>query len=250
MSSYSFFIARVSCVKHSIPSLLTQGFLALISQMSYTGPMDTHHSLAVPADFSESAGPRRRSGGRSARVQAAVFAATIHLLHETGYEALSFATIAKCAGVHETSLYRRWKTKEQLVIDAISSQTTKDIPVPNTGALRSDLIQLLQSLRTFLQSSVGQAILQTAVVVGQPSSISSFHRDFWRRRHTLLQPLFERAIARGELSPQTDIPLLFETLIGVFYVRILGMRKPLDETLPERIVDLVLSGAYIGKAAE
>lgn len=212
--------------------------------------MDTRNSHTAPANSNASVGPRRRSGGRSARVRAAVFAATIHLLQEKGYEALSFAAIAACAGVHETSLYRRWKTKEQLVVDAISSETAKNIPVPNTGALRSDLIQLLQYLRIFLQSSVGQAIVQTAIVAGYAPSLNSFHKDYWRQRHALLQPLFERAIARGELSPQTDIQLLFEMLIGAFYVRAFGLREPLDETLPERIVDLMLSGVYIGNPTE
>lgn len=46
----------------------------------------------------------------------------------------------------------------------------------------------------------------------------------------------------GEISPQTDIPLLFEALTGVFYVRHFLLAEPLDEMLPEPIVDLVLSG--------
>ncbi len=57
---------------------------------------------------------RRRPGGRSARVQVAVLEATFQLLEERGYELLSIASIAERTGVHETSLYRRWKTKEQL----------------------------------------------------------------------------------------------------------------------------------------
>src|SRR5215831_6743378 len=168
--------ARFTCVKNSILSCLKQEFLALMCLACYTDPMDTHQLDTAPAHSHASAGPRRRSGGRSARVRAAVFAAIIHLLQEKGYEALSFSTIAARAGVHETSLYRRWKTKEQLVVDAISSETAKNIPVPNTGALRSDLIQLLQHLRIFLQSSVGQAIVQTAIVAGHAPSINTFHR--------------------------------------------------------------------------
>src|SRR6266700_2043671 len=103
--------------------------------------MNPHHPHTTPTEATpatgESAGVRRRPGGRSARVQAAVFVATIQLLQEKGYEALSFATVAERAGVHETSLYRRWKTKEQLVINAISGQVAQNIPVPDTGAFRS-----------------------------------------------------------------------------------------------------------------
>jgi AcrR family transcriptional regulator len=227
-----------------------QGNLALRDKKRYSGCMNMDYPGSVPADAMPtertSTGQRRRPGGRSARVQAAVFEATMQLLVEKGYESLSFATIAERAGVHETSLYRRWKTKEQLVIDAISSQVSKNIPVPDTGALRSDLIQILHFLRIFLPSPAGQAIVQTALIAHHTPEMSSFHRDYWQQRLALIRPLFERAIARGELPPQTDIQLLFEALIGVFYVRLFGLREPLDETLPERVVDLVLSGVCMG----
>jgi predicted nucleotidyltransferase len=67
-------------------------------------------------------------------------------------------------------------------------------------------------------------------------------KDYWQRQGTLWRPLFERAVARGEISEQTDIALLLEILLGVFYSRLFLLKEPIDETLPERIVDLVLSG--------
>jgi AcrR family transcriptional regulator len=206
--------------------------------------MDIHHpNFTSPID--ESACVRHRPGGRSARVQAAVFEATIHLLQEQGYEALSFASIAAHAGVHETSLYRRWGTKEQLVLDAVSGQIEKDFPVPNTGSLRSDLIQFVQFLRDFLFSSVGQALIQMANACRYSPDICAFHQGYWQHHLPDLQPLLDRASERGELSPQADCQLIFETLLGVLYVRAFVLKKSLDETLPERIVDLVLSGVSI-----
>jgi AcrR family transcriptional regulator len=178
-------------------------------------------------------------------VQAAVFEATLHLLEEKGYEALSFAMIAERAQVNKTSLYRRWETREQLVLAAVESQVTQAFPLPDTGTLRSDLIGLAQYLRTFLQSAVGQAILQMATVSTQIPSVSSFPKDYWQHRYPLLRPLFDRAIARGELSPQADLQLLFETLLGILYVRTYVLRESLDETLLERIVDLVLPGVSV-----
>jgi AcrR family transcriptional regulator len=221
-----------------------QGILAFARPSSYTECMDTLHSASTTE---ASPGPRRRTGGRSARIQAAVFETTIQCLQEQGYEAWSFASIAQRTGIHESTLYRRWKTKEQLVLDALASRVAQAIPIPDTGALRSDLIQLLQSLRTFLESPVGQALIQTGIGARNTPAISTLAKDYWQRRSTLLRPLFERAIARGELSAHTDIPLLFETLIGALYVRQFLLREPLEETLPERIVDLVLSGVSIGK---
>jgi hypothetical protein len=88
----------------------------------------------------------------------------------------------------------------------------------------------------------GQALIQTGIAARNVSAISIFSKDYWQRRSMLLRSLFERAIARGELSAQIDIPLLFEMLIGVLYVRLFLLGESLDETLPERIIDLVLSG--------
>jgi AcrR family transcriptional regulator len=198
----------------------------------------------------ETASPRRRPGGRSARVQTAVFEALFQLLEEKGYETLSFATIAERASVHETSLYRRWKTKEQLVVDAVTSQVAQAIPIPDTGSLRSDLIAILRSLRTFLQSAVGQAIIQAGIATIHLPEFCAFRKDYWQHRLARIQVLFDRAIRRGELSPETDFQLLLETLIGVLYVRIFVVNEPVDEMLPERIVNLVLPGVGLGLSTE
>ncbi|WP_165423882.1 TetR/AcrR family transcriptional regulator [Ktedonosporobacter rubrisoli] len=216
--------------------------------------MSTHPSHKADASKSiqtseQARGRRQRSGGRSARVQAAVFEATLELLGEQGYEALNFATIAQRAGIHKTSLYRRWETKEQLVLDAVESQVTKEFPLPNTGSLRSDLIHLVRYLSAFLQSAVGQALLQMAFASRREPAIGSFPKNYWQHRYPYLRPLFDRAIARGELAAQTDLQLLFEMLLGVLYVRAFVLGESLDETLPERIVDLVLADGGARKPA-
>jgi AcrR family transcriptional regulator len=186
---------------------------------------------------------RRRPGGRSARVQGAVFEATFQLLEEGGYEGLSIVSIAERAGIHETSLYRRWKTKEQLVLDAVSHWAAQDIPVPDTGALRSDLIAVLQSLRLSLQSRVGQALVQTAVATLHVPKLCALRQEHWRQRRVHLQIIFDRAIARGEVPPQVDCQFLLETLSGIMYMRLFIVNEPIDERLPERVVDLILLGA-------
>jgi len=186
---------------------------------------------------------RRRPGGRSARVQVAVFEATFQLLEEKGYEGLSMASIAERAGVHETSLYRRWKTKEQLVLDSVNHRVAQDIPVPDTGALRSDLVAVLQSLRLFLQSREGQALFQTAVATLHVPELCALRQEHWRQRCAQLQILFDRAITRGEVSPQIDCQFLLEMLSGIMYMRFFVVNEPVDEMVPERVVDLIFSGA-------
>jgi AcrR family transcriptional regulator len=216
--------------------------------------MNIHHPDRVSDNRAPATSPfgsvRPRPGGRSARIQTAVFEAALCLLEEKGYEALSFASIASCSGVHEATLYRRWKTKEQLIIDAITSRVAQDISVPDTGTLRSDLIEILQSLRIFLQSALGQAIVQAAVATVHSPELCAFRRDYWHHRRAHLQILFDRAIVRGEFPSQADPQLFLETLICVLYVRLLIVNEVGDEGLSERIVDLVLPGVEKGLSTE
>jgi AcrR family transcriptional regulator len=216
--------------------------------------MNIHHSdpgfEGTTPKTSAVTGSRRRPGGRNARIQAAVFEATFRLLEEKGYEALSMASIAARAGVHEATLYRRWKTKEQLVIDAANHQVIGDIPIPHTGTFRSDLIEILQSLRTFLLSAIGRALFQTIVATANVPEFNAFRKEHWHQRRMHFQVIFDRAIARGECSPQIDSQLFLEMLAGALYVRLFVANEPVDEMLPERIVDLALSGKGLGLSTQ
>jgi hypothetical protein len=73
--------------------------------------------------------------------------------------------------------------------------------------------------------------------------LRALRQEHWRDRRTRLQIIFDRAIARGEVAPQVDGQLLLETLSGIMYMRLFVVSEPIDEMLPERVVDLILSGA-------
>ena len=88
----------------------------------------------------------RRTGGRSARVHTAVLAATIDVLLDRGIDGLTIAEIAERAGVHETTVYRRWGTKANLALEAVLSTSILEIPAPNTNSLRGDLLALLHGV--------------------------------------------------------------------------------------------------------
>src|SRR5215218_7182335 len=80
-----------------------------------------------------------RPGGRSARVRAAVHRAVEELLAQDGTEPLTIPVIAARAGVHPTTLYRRWGSLSELMAAVATSRFSGDIVVPDTGTLRGDL---------------------------------------------------------------------------------------------------------------
>src|ERR1700712_4957355 len=83
--------------------------------------------------------PPTRPGGRSARVRAAVHRAVEELLAEGPADALTMPVIAARAGVHPTTVYRRWGSLGDLLGEVATSRFSGDIVVPDTGTLRGDL---------------------------------------------------------------------------------------------------------------
>src|SRR5215475_3487708 len=139
---------------------------------------------------------RRRVGGRSARVQASVLKSAFDLLGEKGGSKFSIAEVAERAGVHETSIYRRWPTRAALILDACRDFTDEVIPIPDTGALRSDLIALHGAAKKMLTSQRGRAIVALSRI--QEGDALARRKAFWRERFERLRVILDRAVARGE----------------------------------------------------
>jgi Tetracyclin repressor-like, C-terminal domain len=156
-----------------------------------------------------------------------------------------FLPVVVLAGAlfHSVSFYRRWKTKETLVVETLRVRTQEELPIPDTGALRSDLIELRHEVIRLLRSPVGWAMVQVGVLTKPRASFAYSRQFYWMGRLEQFRSIVERAIARGELPTQTEPLLLLETVIGSVYVRLLLTDEPLDEKLPEQIVHLVLDGA-------
>lgn len=193
-----------------------------------------------PSNIGPSAGPgpvpRRRAGGRSARVRAAVLDAAAALLVEQGLDGVSIAAVAARAGVHETSVYRRWGTRAALVADAGLALVGAAIPIPDTGALRTDLDALAAGASAFLASPPGIALTSGLPAApgepGAPGAVgddwAAARRAYWAERLAAVGQVFSRAAARGEAAPTLDPALAVELLLGPLYFRRLVSGEPLD----------------------
>jgi AcrR family transcriptional regulator len=186
----------------------------------------------------------RRHGGRSARVRDRVLAAALDELLEVGYGRLSFESVANRAGVHKTTVYRRWPSREALVTAALLAQRARDVPIPDTGSIRSDLRILAQAIAASITSPTGQAVVRSLVSeAGDIAEVTTAVRDFWTARFAVARVVVSRAVDRGELAPGIDPDFLIEALVGPLYLRLLVTRGPLDDAFIGKLVDLLLSGA-------
>ncbi|MFJ2581438.1 TetR-like C-terminal domain-containing protein [Kitasatospora aureofaciens] len=171
----------------------------------------------------------------------AVLAATVDLLASEGLTATTVAAVARAAGVHETSVYRRWKTRENLIFDALATHSDTALPAPDTGDVRADLSLLFTALAQYLAAPTGSALLHLGTVRGE-GDLEEGRRSYWRARMERAEALVRRGIDRGDLPSDTDPHLLVEAIAGPLLARVLLTGEPLEGTLVPRLVDLVLDG--------
>jgi AcrR family transcriptional regulator len=169
--------------------------------------------------------PRGRPGGRSARVRSLVLEAGFAVFVEKGFEAFTIAEVADRAGVHETSIYRRWKTRGALAMDCCLHYAQATIPTPDTGSLRSDLATLLDSVVAVYSSPQGQALLRMLTL--QDAHTFARH-EFMQRRSDLARTIFDRAILRGEFPSDRDGMIVLEALLAPLVMRVLLNRSLID----------------------
>jgi len=186
----------------------------------------------------------RRPGGRTAKVRTAVLNATLAALVEHGYESLNIEDVAQRAGVHKTTVYRRWPTKAELVADAVRERSADRVEVPDTGSLAGDLQALARAVVANIGSAEGSAMIQNLIVVTAASdALADEGPKFWAERLALTGVIVEQAIARGELPADVDANLIIETLIGPLYVRLLFTGQPIDDRIADQVARIVTVGA-------
>jgi AcrR family transcriptional regulator len=173
-------------------------------------------------------------------VRSSVLTAALELLAEGGYAALSFEGVAQRAGVHKTTLYRRWGTKENLMLYALLEQGRERVPIPDTGSLRDDLIAYGDAVVASIAAPETEALVRALVSVGDPDSpLAEASRRFWRARLELAGEIVQRAIARGELPAETDAAVIVEAILGPIYFRLLMSREPPDAGFVRDLAELI-----------
>jgi AcrR family transcriptional regulator len=153
-------------------------------------------------------------------VRAAVQAATLDELAAVGYADLTIEAVAERAGVHRTTIYRRWPDKRSLVLGALLDYSFDQVAIPDTADLCRDLGLLGQAMDSSLARPQVRALLGTMVADRAGSSeLSDVRAQFWTDRLRHAQAIPRRAIERGELPADTDQAAVIDMLAGPIYLR-------------------------------
>jgi AcrR family transcriptional regulator len=142
--------------------------------------------------------------------------ATLELLAEVGFDAMSIDAIATRAGVGKTTIYRRYASKEELVADAIEN-VREEILLPDTGTLQGDIDALIQNAAQITLSPLGRQTV--AMIISSASSNAQFAQIYWTKylqpRRKTFAIVLERAKARNEIPVDLDSDLVFDTMSGI-----------------------------------
>lgn len=178
-----------------------------------------------------------RPGGRSERVRRAVIAATAEELLESGYEGLSLAKVARRASVHHTTVYRRWPSKNRLVLDTVIDLTRERVPLPDLGDVRSDLRVYFRTMAEAYAERRGAAFVRALVEIADEAEFANELREYWQNRFLVAEELVARAVGRGELPGNTEPWGLVELIAGPMWMRLLMTRMPVDEEFLGRAIE-------------
>jgi AcrR family transcriptional regulator len=192
----------------------------------------------------ETADTRRPGRPRSPEAHAAILRAALELATEGGFRGLSMEAIAARAGVGKATIYRRWKSKEALFIEAISSIALNP-QVPDTGSARGDFEVASEAAVGRMAPEAFRVLPRLmADAADDPELLEALHVALVRPRRAAIAAIVRRGIERGELRPDIDVDLTSEMLIGPLITRVLlsgGDVRALDG-VPMRVWDALVRG--------
>jgi AcrR family transcriptional regulator len=204
-------------------------------------------AAVAPTPAPDPTGQARRGRPRRADADAAILSAALELVAEAGIGGLSMDQLAHRAGVGKATIYRRWASKEALILDALRVATSP-IPVPDEGDLCADLIAYTDAIVERLGASSGSDVLPHLIAAScYDEQLRASLDDYTRSRQATLRRILKRGIERGELQPDADVNLLVDVTLGPFFYRRLLSGATVDRRFSSRLVDAVLAMAGAGE---
>ncbi|WP_250281829.1 MULTISPECIES: TetR/AcrR family transcriptional regulator [unclassified Frankia] len=204
------------------------------------------HHPPVDRRGPEPARPPMRAPGRprDTRRDEAIISATLHTLADYGFAGLSMEAVAARAGVGKATVYRRWPTKDALVVEALG--TLADLSGgAQTGSLRDDLVAWLNTVRKHSIQTLAGRILPRLLAEKEehPDLFEAYRRRVMAPVRDRVAALLRDGIVSGELSPDIDIDMIIDMLVGsVAYWQYTGHLRDVSGSRITGVVDTVLRG--------
>jgi AcrR family transcriptional regulator len=187
---------------------------------------------------------------RDPEADRAILRATLELLVELGYEGLSIEAIAARAGVGKTTIYRRWTSKEPLVVEAIKSFKAPSDPaepaqLAEDEPTRDVLVRVVGGfVRSMGPENTGAMMAGLVAAMSRnPGLAQAVRRGLIEHRRSIVMAILKRGVERGEIRSDVDLELVADLFGGPVIMRVLLTGRPIGGRLARQIFDTVLDGA-------
>jgi AcrR family transcriptional regulator len=176
---------------------------------------------------------------REERVTGAVLNAVVDLVVEQGMGALTMDAVAARAGVSKPAIYRRWPTKQDLIIAAAESRIG-ELSVPDLGDFRAELRVILTArLEAYRLPGSARLIAGLIGAAAEAGTDRAQYARYTERITSETRHILERGIERGDVRPDTDVRAAATLVAAPLLFRLIGEQEPPDTRLVETLVDLV-----------
>ena len=177
-----------------------------------------------------------RGRPRRAETDAQIVAATATLLREQGPEAVNVASVAARSGVARTTIYRRYRDREELLRAALQPVLERGTP-PTSGSVRQKFLWVLTRTDEVLAGSIGLGGV-AAIVSDNDPDFSAALRAVLR---SALDPIDEQVaddVAQGLLQQHVDPDIVLNLVLGSYLAEVVRYAAPRPDWA-ERTADLL-----------
>lgn len=184
-----------------------------------------------------------RGRPRSPETREKILKAAYEMLNEVGFMDLTIEGVAARAEVGKPTIYRRWKTKSALVMDAFLKYVTPEIAFLDTGVAKEDFRQQMQKVVKLMNSPKGE-VLANVIGCGQADEelIKAFRKNWLTHRREDAKQIFQRGVERGELRKDIDAEVAIDALYSPLFYRLLLKHQPLTSEFVDELIDVVIEG--------
>ena len=183
----------------------------------------------------------KRGRPRSRKSRDAILEAVRQRLLLDGYLRLTMEAVASDAGVSKATIYRWWKTKGELVLEAAEADISIGL-VPETNDPRKDVEAAIDQLIDTFSKPLASIVIFAAITTGgnDPIMAQIFREKYVYPWRVSAAAALVRALG-GERDP-LKVQFLLDLVVGTVFQRTLVLKEPNTTGLKERLLDLVLSG--------
>jgi AcrR family transcriptional regulator len=212
----------------------------------------TDHTADMEPDLRDARGQRspRTPIPRGDRARERILRAALQVLADQGLPGFTMEAVARRAGASKATVYRRWASQSALLVDTMDAGF-QPLALPSTGALRTDLIELLSLFEALVSHGPFPRLMAAFIDAAEcDPTLWSLHAQLTERRREPLRHVLAEACRRGEIAPTTDLELAIDLLAGPAFYRRFVAHWPFPHDYAAAIVDLVLAAVRTAPADE